>query len=61
MDLFIVKAKAVFQVLNINMARKFSRQVCSYMLVYTGYPGHSLPHTEIKWMQKEIQCHSDMS
>lgn len=43
------------------MCRKFSRQARSYMLVYAGHPGASLPQRDIERMRKQFRCHRDMS
>jgi len=53
-------AENSFKVVTVGMARKFARQARSYMLVYAGRPGNSLPQKEIEKMRRQFRCHRDM-
>ena len=61
MDKFKESVKKVFKEVTVEMCRKYSRQARSYMLVYAGHPGASLPQRDIERMRKQFRCHRDMS
>ena len=61
MDKFREAVRDTFKTVTVEMCRKYARQARSYMLVYAGHPGSSIPQREIERMRKQFRCHRDMS